>query len=100
MSKIFFYQLIQHVNGSVLISNSDTTKINLHQNFPIYGVVFGLTRSGLEPTIYHTRSVHTYHYTTDVVTLSYDSRNYTSKIRKKLTTRTLTKTSVKPYGPT
>jgi hypothetical protein len=30
-------------------------------------IVFGLTRSGLEPTIYHTRVEHTNHYTTDEV---------------------------------
>ena len=30
-------------------------------------IVFGLTRSGLEPTIYHTRGEHANHYTTDVV---------------------------------
>jgi hypothetical protein len=29
------------------------------------GIVFGLTRSGLEPTIYHTRDEHTNHYATD-----------------------------------
>ena len=28
-------------------------------------VVFGLTWSGFEPTIYHTRGEHTNHYTTD-----------------------------------
>jgi hypothetical protein len=33
-------------------------------------VVFGLTRSGLEPMIYHTRDEHTNHYTTDVVILN------------------------------
>ena len=30
-------------------------------------IVFGLTRSGFEPTIYRTRGEHTYHYTTDVL---------------------------------
>ena len=30
-------------------------------------VVFGLTRSGIEPTIYHTRDKHVNHYTTDAV---------------------------------
>ena len=29
--------------------------------------VFGLTRSGLDPTIYHTRGEHANHYTTDTV---------------------------------
>ena len=28
-------------------------------------IVFGLTRPGLEPTIYHTRGEHTDYYTTD-----------------------------------
>jgi hypothetical protein len=31
-------------------------------------IVFGLTRSGLESTIYHTRGEHVNHYTTDTVT--------------------------------
>ena len=30
-------------------------------------IVFGLTRSGLEPTIYRTRDEQAYHYTTDAV---------------------------------
>jgi hypothetical protein len=30
-------------------------------------IVFGLTRPGLEPTIYHTRGEHANHYTTDAV---------------------------------
>jgi hypothetical protein len=30
---------------------------------------FGLTRSGLEPTIYHTRGEHANHYTTDEPTI-------------------------------
>jgi hypothetical protein len=30
-------------------------------------IVFGLTRPGLEPTIYCTRGEHAKHYTTDVV---------------------------------
>ena len=32
-------------------------------------IVFGLTRSVLEPTIYHTRDEHDNHYTTDEVRL-------------------------------
>ena len=34
-----------------------------HTNF----IVFGLTGSGMEPTIYHTRGEHANHYTTDAV---------------------------------
>ena len=30
-------------------------------------IVFGLSRSGLEPTIYRTQDEHANHYTTDVV---------------------------------
>jgi hypothetical protein len=30
-------------------------------------IVFGSTRSGLEPTIYHTRGKHANHYITDAV---------------------------------
>jgi len=37
------------------------------QQIPILYIVFGLTRSGLEPTIYHTRGKHVTHYTTNVV---------------------------------
>jgi hypothetical protein len=32
-----------------------------------YFIVFGLTRLGLEHSIYRTRGEHTNHYTTDVV---------------------------------
>jgi hypothetical protein len=32
-------------------------------------IVFGLTRSGLEPTIYHTRGEHANHYTIDEPTI-------------------------------
>jgi hypothetical protein len=32
-------------------------------------IVFGLTRPGVEPTIYHTRSEHANHYTIDAVTI-------------------------------
>ena len=38
------------------------------QQIPI--LVFGLTLSGLEPTIYRTRDEHANHYTTDVVSLT------------------------------
>ena len=30
-------------------------------------IVFGMTRPGLEPTIYHTRGEHSNHYATDAV---------------------------------
>jgi hypothetical protein len=33
-------------------------------------VVVGFTRSGLKPTIYHTRGEHANHYTTDAVNIS------------------------------
>ena len=39
-------------------------------------IVFGLTRSGLEPTIYRTRGEHTNHYTTDAVSLKLGIANY------------------------
>ena len=38
--------------------------------------VFGLTRPGLEPTIYHTRGEHANHYTTDVVLNFWCFRKY------------------------
>ena len=34
-----------------------------HDNF----IVFGLTQSGIEPTIYRTRGEHASHYTTDAL---------------------------------
>ena len=34
---------------------------------PQFFLVFGLTRSGLEPKIYHTRGKHANHYTSDGV---------------------------------
>jgi hypothetical protein len=36
--------------------------------YVIFFIVFGLTRSGSEPTIYHTRSEHAHHYIIDVIT--------------------------------
>ena len=41
--------------------------------------VFGLTRSGLEPTIYRTRGEHTNHYTTDTIYSIYDSMTDTCR---------------------
>ena len=41
------------------------------QQIPI--LVFGLTRSGLEPTIYHTHGEHANHYTNDVVAIIGDA---------------------------
>ena len=38
-------------------------------------IVFGLTRSGIEPTIYCTRGEHAYHYTTDMVLFFLDALN-------------------------
>jgi hypothetical protein len=39
-------------------------------------IVFGLTRSGLEPTIYPTRGEHANQYATDAAKLSFDHANY------------------------
>ena len=44
------------------------------QQIPI--LVFGLTRSGLEPTIYRTRGEHTNHYTTDAVIYIEDNNRF------------------------
>ena len=41
-------------------------------------IVFGLTRSGLEPTIYRTLGEHVNHYTTDVVQNHGKNKNYRS----------------------
>jgi hypothetical protein len=38
-----------------------------HSNF----IVFGMTQSGLEPTIYHTPGEHAKHYITDAVIFRY-----------------------------
>jgi hypothetical protein len=35
---------------------------------------FGLTQSGLKPTIYHTRDEHANHYTTDAVFNQQDNK--------------------------
>jgi hypothetical protein len=41
-------------------------------------IVFGLTRPGLEPTIYHTRGEHANHYTTDAV-FTVDEKHFIHK---------------------
>ena len=46
-----------------------------HTNF----VVFGLTRSGLEPTIYYTRAEHANHYNTDAVNLHQKDQQVTER---------------------
>jgi hypothetical protein len=43
------------------------------QQIPI--LVFGLTRPGLEPTIYRTRDEHANYYTTDVVKSSINNKD-------------------------
>jgi hypothetical protein len=45
----------------VLLETGETTNTNF--------IVFGLTRSGLEPTIYHTRGELDNHYTTDAANM-------------------------------
>ena len=45
-------------------------------------LVFGLTRLGLEPTIYRTRGKHANHYTTDVV-LCKGQKGYTVMVDDK-----------------
>jgi hypothetical protein len=42
--------------------------------------VFGLTRPGLEPTIYHTRGEHA-HYTNDAVALVFEKIQQTNDIQ-------------------
>ena len=44
---------------SCCVLSGEATQINF--------IVFGLTRPGLEPTIYHTRGEHANHYATDAV---------------------------------
>jgi hypothetical protein len=46
---------------SLMLLSGEATNTNL--------IVFGLTRSGLKPTIYRTRGEHANHYSTDVVNL-------------------------------
>ena len=50
------------------VLNGEATNTNL--------IVFGLTRSGLEPTIYRTQGEHANHYATDVVQLIPVNLNY------------------------
>ena len=46
---------------SLMLISGEATNTNL--------IVFGLTRSGLKPTIYRTRGKHANHYSTDAVNL-------------------------------
>ena len=55
--------LIFLLNCYLLIGEATNTNVK----------VFDMTRSGLEPTIYHTRGEHANHYTTDVVGSLWDS---------------------------
>ena len=50
--------LLLLINAACLAEKATNTNV----------IVFGLTRSGLEPTIYRTRGEHANHYTTDAVT--------------------------------
>jgi hypothetical protein len=52
MHILFVYLWVSDLSG-------ETTRINF--------IVFGLTQSGLEPTIYRTGGKHTNHYTTDPI---------------------------------
>jgi hypothetical protein len=45
-------------------------------------IVFGLTRSGLEPTIYHTRDEYANHYTTDAVETNFELSFYSANLSK------------------
>ena len=45
-------------------------------------MIFGLTRSGLEPTIYRTRGEHANHYATDAVPEFNGKNILTGKIQK------------------
>jgi hypothetical protein len=53
---------IRKSNGKIDISG-ESTNTNV--------IVFGLSRPGLEPTIYHTRGEHANHYATDAVGWQY-----------------------------
>ena len=45
-------------------------------------IVFSLTRSGLEPTIYRTRGEHSNHYATDAVEMGQRSQQFLTAIGK------------------
>ena len=47
------------LNAACLAVSGEATNTNF--------IIFGLTRPGLEPTIYRTRGEHANHYTTDAV---------------------------------
>jgi hypothetical protein len=63
-----FKALCSH--SSMLLLSGETANTNV--------IVFTLTRSGLEPMLYHTRGEHANHYTADVV-----SSITTTKINKR-----------------
>ena len=58
---LFWYRAIQSL--LFLLNAACLAKKAINANF----IVFGLTRPGLEPMIYHTRCEHANHYATDVV---------------------------------
>jgi hypothetical protein len=63
MFKRFFLTYFQNL---YLFCNGDEQRLimEVKRTLPMF-VVFGLTRSGLEPTTYRTRGEHANHYTTD-----------------------------------
>jgi hypothetical protein len=58
--------------------------------------VFGLTRSGVEPMIYHTRGKHANHYITNEVTKFWKDLNSPSMQQESVWLRSLTSDD-KPY---
>jgi hypothetical protein len=63
------------------------------------GFLFGLTRPGFEPTIYHTRGEHANHYTTDAVTMAKKEKEQTQYKTKDRATRTPLNTGVNLGAP-
>ena len=55
------------LNAACLANSGETTNKNV--------IVFGLTRPGLEPTIYRNRGEHANHYTTDAVDTPYTNKH-------------------------
>ena len=53
--------------GSVLLLDETGVPVLSGEAINANFIIFGLTRSGLEPTIYRTRCEHANHYTTDAV---------------------------------
>ena len=60
---------LYHCENKIIFNElmNDEIRFVLEQHANTNFIVFGLTRPGLEPTIYRSRGEHTNHYNTDAV---------------------------------